>query len=277
MEKSPRLIDVVVLQFDVILGQIDTNIQTVRRMMAGVKADVVVLPELCFSGYALPDMAAWKAVSDEAAVTRMMDALKALAKQHDTVIVAGLSEWLDGALYNVAVIVDANGMIGKHQKINRTDNERFFTAGDTLAVHRALGLNIGMLVCFDSWFPEPFRILSLLKADLICLPANFGGPWTLDVVKVRALENGVPLILANRIGTETLDGEPATFRGHSLIVDSGGNVLAAAGSEETVLKATIPIHAGDRNRCIISQDMAAERARYHPFVRYTTTPAKKHQ
>ena len=272
MEKSTRIIDVAVLQFDVIAGDIKANIDTVTRLMEDIQADLVVLPELCFSGYALPDLAAWQNVSDAAARKAILSSLTKLAIAHNCLIVAGLSEWVDNKLYNTAVLVGAEGLIGQHRKMNRTDNEQHFTAGETLAVHKADNLCLGLPICFDSWFPESCRILAMQGAEIFCIPANFGGAWTLDVAKVRALENGIPVVLANRIGTEIIAGELATFRGHSLIIDSEGNVLAAAGGEETVLHARVALNPADRDRAIICQNMAKEKARYHRYIQYHPNP-----
>ena len=96
------------------------------------------------------------------------------------------------------------------------------------------GVVVGVVICFESWFPEACRALVLQGAKLLCSPANFGGPQSLAIGRARAIENNVFLVTANRIGTETLEGFEAYFRGESQIIGPMGELLARAQDQEVV-------------------------------------------
>jgi hypothetical protein len=101
-----------------------------------------------------------------------------------------------------------------------------------------VGCGFGVLTCFDLWMPEAARLLVRQGAQLLCCPANYGGPWTTQLARMRAMENATPLICANRTGVEMYAGVEATFRGESQIVGPMGEVWTSA-TEETALGLSI--------------------------------------
>jgi len=250
-------------QYDVKNGDINANLKTVKRLLKNLDADIVVLPELAFTGYAFASKEALRPYTIPAIQTRIIEEMTSIARQYNLVIVAGMAETEQNHLYNSAFIIDKTGLVGKHHKINLTDNEQMFTPGDSLEVYDVKGIKLGVTICFDTWFPEAFRKLADKGAELICAPSNFGGPWTIDVVKVRALENAIPVVMCNRIGLEIIAGEPAEFCGHSEIIDHQGNILIQAQDEETVGVVAIEPKDADRNTSLICKNMLLERSRYN--------------
>jgi predicted amidohydrolase len=107
---------------------------------------------------------------------------------------------------------------------------------------------VGLMICFDWIFPEAARSLALLGADLIAHPSNLVLPYCHAAMVTRALENGVFVATANRVGTESRAGRSLTFTGGSRVIDPRGRVLGAAGTatEETLVVDLDPAAARDK-------------------------------
>jgi len=172
-------------------------------------------------------------------------------------------------LYNSAIVIGPEGYIGKHRKVNISKNEKIFDRGKYFEIFKIGSVKIGIVICFESWFPESIRILALQGAQIICCPMNFGGPWTPNVIKVRSLENKVFTIMANRVGEEWIDSEEAKFRGESQIVDYGGNVLAQVAKEECIRTVDINPEKVKKKDNIVCEDMEYEMGLYREYVKYT--------
>ncbi len=202
------------------------------------------------------------------------DVMQKLAKELDVVIVVPLFEKQARGVYrNSAAIIDADGsLLGVYRKMHIPDdplfNEKYyFIPGDSAHDDRidkigeiakqASGFrvwhtkyaNIGVLICWDQWYPEAARITSLLGADILFYPTAIGwhpaekssfGAAQVDawrtIQRSHAIANGVYVASPNRIGHED---EPGTdgieFFGHSFIADPFGRILTSAETEETVL------------------------------------------
>ena len=249
-------------QYAVKHGDIDHNIDTVKTMLKDIDADLIVLPELAFTGYYFETKEALVALSDIDNQTKIVNALKHIATRENLTLFAGMSEVVGNRLYNSVFVINHTGIIGKHRKINLTENETIFDPGDRLELVALDHIKVGISICFETWFPESFRILSDLGADLIVAPSNFGGPWTIDVIKVRALENCMPVIMCNRIGEEIIQGENSAFCGHSEIIDHHGNLLVQATNHPTVDIIDFDFKAPNRNHSLISKSMRFERQKY---------------
>ena len=249
-------------QYDVRYKDIEQNLQVIETLLRDVKADIMVLPELALTGYYFEEKASLMSLSKEAINLNVIERLRKLADARKMTLVIGLSEIEEESLYNTVYVIDQRGVVGKHRKINLTNNETIFTRGETVEVINVNGIKLGIAICFETWFPEMFRLLVNKAADLIVCPSNFGGPWTLDVVKVRALENSIPVVLCNRLGAETIEGVLEYFRGESQIIDGYGNCLIKAGSENYVGTFELDLNAFSRNRSLISDCMVVEQARY---------------
>lgn len=255
-------------QLNVVHSDIESNIARIAQLLENVSADLIVLPELCVSGYYFSSKSDLMRLSSNDNFVRVVGAFTEVAANHSVHLVAGISEVDNDDIYNSALLVGPEGIIGRHRKINLTRNEQMFSRGKDLEVFSIGDVKIGILICFDSWFPESFRILSLKGAQVVCCPSNFGGPWTLDVMKVRSLENKVFTVMCNRIGYEVVDDEEAHFRGESQIIDTGGNVLRKANSDEGIRIHTINPEEARTKDNIICNDLAREASLYSEYVSY---------
>ena len=194
-------------------------------------ADLLVLPELCNSGYnfASPEQA-W-ATSEAITSSLFLQYLEFQCQQRNFHIVSGFNEREGDRLYNSAILVGPQGTIGRYRKLHLFMNEKdFFEPGDVgLPVFEIGRVRVGMLVCFDWLFPEVWRVLALKGADLVCHPSNLVLPGLAQqAVPIHALTNRIYVVTANRIGTEA----NLTFTGLSTIADPKGEILLQASSSE---------------------------------------------
>jgi predicted amidohydrolase len=107
-------------------------------------------------------------------------------------------------MFNSALLADARGLIGVYRKTHLFEDEKdFFSPGDTgFRVWDAAGAKIGVMICFDWFFPEAARTLAVRGAEIIAHPANLVLPYCPDSMPVRCLENAVFAITCNRWGEE---------------------------------------------------------------------------
>jgi len=256
-------------QFDVVHSNIEANLKKIAGLLKDTEADLIVLPELCFSGYSFPSKKAVFPFANNSAQKKIFNKLSIISKTKGIYLIAGMAEKEGDRLYNSAIVIGPEGYVGKHRKINISKNEKIFDRGKFFEIFKIGNVKIGIAICFESWFPESMRILMLQGAQIICCPTNFGGPWTLDVMKVRSLENKVFTIMANRIGKELVDSEKAKFRGESQIIDYGGNVLVRAAEEECVRIVNINPEETKKKDNIVCEDMEYEMGLYKEYVKYT--------
>jgi N-carbamoylputrescine amidase len=156
-----------------------------------------------------------------------------------------LVERADDKLFDTSVLIGPNGFIGKYRKTHLWNNEKiYFSEGDIgFPVFNTDIGKLGMLICWNTWFPEAFRILALQGDELICTLNNWvytPGPLFDESGKCMAVyhtmsaaqSNGVFIAASNRIGEE----RNATFLGNSVIVGPNGWPIKQAGiTEETLL------------------------------------------
>ena len=218
-------------QYEVIYGDWEANARIVREAVGGLRGPgVLVLPELAFSGYDFPSQDALARLAEpfEGGPTREL--LTTLAAQTGLVLVAGYAEREVGALYNSAMAVSPDGLARNYRKLHLFNRETtLFDKGNLppRAFDTPFG-RIGMMVCFDWFFPEVMRCLALDGALLIAHPSNLVLPWCQRAMFTRCLENRVYSITANRIGTETLAGRSLTFTGASQVMSTKGETLIHA-------------------------------------------------
>lgn len=216
-------------------GAVESNVEKAVKSIAGLDAELVVLPELFSTGYQFRSRKELLDLAEEVpggfAVRRLIDA----AKSKGAYIVAGLAEREGKRAYNSAVLVGPRGHIGTYRKAHLFwDEKRIFTKGDTpFAVYKAGKARVGMMVCFDWLFPEAARTLALLGADIICHPSNLVLPYCPAAMITRSIENRVFTITANRVGVEKrVEGKSLRFIGTSQVTSPGGEVLVRAGRRQ---------------------------------------------
>ena len=220
------------IQLAPVLGDVQATIRKIDSLIHHCKiADILVLPELCNSGYNFNSyQQAWE-TSEELESSIFVQYLKSKCKQFNLFIVAGFNERHNELLYNSAILIGPKGYIGKYRKLHLFMNEKdYFKPGDVGLPVFDIGLcKIGMLVCFDWIFPEVWRILALKGAEIICHPSNLILPgFAQKAVPIHALTNRVYIVTANRIGTE---GD-LSFTGLSTIADPKGEILVQASQAE---------------------------------------------
>lgn len=222
------------LQTFPIFGKKTENLDNAILMVKELNADLVVLPELFNTGYQFTSKAEAVALAEMIPEGQTTRALINLAKEKQLYIVAGLAERENEHCYNSAVLVGPRGFIGCYRKLHLFYNEKqWFEPGNgELAVYDIGQARIGIMICFDWFFPEVTRYLALKGADIICHPANLVLPYCPQAMITRCIENGVFAITANRIGTERRSEDAITFIGTSQILGTKGEVLCRAASDQ---------------------------------------------
>jgi predicted amidohydrolase len=161
-----------------------------------------------------------------------------LSKITGSFIAAGLPEKDGNRYFNSAVLTGPEGFLGTYRKTHLFFEETlFFSPGDTgfKVWDTTLG-RIGLMICFDWFYPESMRTLALAGAEIVAHPSNLVLPFCPDSMPVRCLENRVFAITANRIGTEQRNGKkPLTFIGKSEIVSPSGVILVRAPEDKDAL------------------------------------------
>ncbi len=227
------------LQMNVIKDDKASNLDTVQRLIIS-PVDLVVLPELFSTGYFFDSGDKLMEIAEEIPNGYTTDRLTEIAKAANCHLVGAIVEKEEGKLYITAVLAGPNGYVGKQRKRHLTDHEtKYFTPGDSSEVFNILDCRVGMLICFEGWFPESSRELTVRGAQIICHSMLTCQQKTMDIMRVRAIENKVFMVVANSISTEMFDNNSITFRGDSRVIDFNGNILINAGKEEKLISAEV--------------------------------------
>ncbi len=204
------------------------NIQSCLNLMDTLDADLWVLPEFFASGYNFKTKkeAAFCAEKADGPLSKI---LQAYAAKNDCAIVAGFPEKAGAKLYNSALFATA----AKTRVYRKTHvfggEKKFFSPGDTgFWTENVKGVSVGVMICFDWFFPESARTLALKGAQVIAHPANLVLPWCPEGMKIRSLENRVFSATADRIGSE----RGLSFIGQSQIVTPNGSLAVRLGHDE---------------------------------------------
>lgn len=233
-------------------GKVAENLDRVVSVLDDAGADLMVLPELCVTGYQFVSreeaLELAEPVPDGVTTRRLID----VAKRKRMVIVAGLPERARGDCYNSAVVVGPQGMIGCYRKTHLFFEETIlFSPGDTGFQVWDIGpARIGVMICFDWYYPEAARTLALKGADIICHPSNLVLPNCPDSMPVRCLENRVFAVTSNRTGSEARGGKDRlTYIGNSEVVNPRGTILhrAPRDQEEVWIADIDPAEARDKS------------------------------
>ena len=250
-------------QFSPIRCDVSANVAAIEHLLQGVDADLLVLPELANSGYLYDSPEALLPFSEPGDGSGpFLSALQRLAGRTGGVIVAGFSERAPEGLYNSAAAVGAAGVIQVYRKTHLFAGEKLlFLPGDSgFHVFDHGGARIGMMVCFDWFFPESARTLALRGAQIIAHPSNLVLPYCQTAMFARCLENRVFAVTTNRYGTEDLGGKRLTFTGASQIMTPRGERLGQAPIEgDCVVVVEIDPAAADDKRVTAANDLFADR------------------
>ena len=216
------------VQFKPERKKVRANVKKLTHLLAGITADLIVLPELSNSGYLYDSTDALLPYSDpQDGSGEFLSSLRGLADQSGGVIVAGYAERDGSHLYNSAAAISSDGVIANYRKTHLFSKEKsLFEPGNSgFLVFDWRQVKIGMMICFDWIFPESARTLALSGAQIIAHPANLILPYCQDAMITRSIENKVFTITANRIDTERLQNKTLYFTGQSQMTAPDGEIL----------------------------------------------------
>ncbi len=238
------------------------------REAAAAGAQIVCLQELFTSLYFCDEEDYDNFLLAEAVPGPSTEALQVVAKETGVVVIGSLFEKRAQGLYhNTTVVIDADGAyLGKYRKMHIPDDPAFyekfyFTPGDLgYKVFHTRFARIGVLICWDQWYPEAARITSLMGAEILFYPTAIGwstaqdlptneeqyGAWQ-TIQRSHAVANGVHVVSVNRTGMEQ-EGK-MKFWGGSFVANPFGRLLYQAPVEEEVVKVLdLDTDATDRYR-----------------------------
>jgi N-carbamoylputrescine amidase len=201
------------------------------------------------------------------------DAFCRLARKHRVVVIASLFEKRAAGLYhNTAVVIDADGsLLGLYRKMHIPDDplyyEKFYFAPGDLGFRawQTRYARIGVLICWDQWYPEAARLTAMQGAEILFYPTAIGWhpsekavlgsrqhqAWE-TIQRSHAVANGCYVAAVNRVGREvlsTVGGDGIEFWGQSFVAGTSGEILAKAGSaEETNLLVEVDLATVDTTR-----------------------------
>jgi predicted amidohydrolase/dienelactone hydrolase len=264
---------VAVAQLGLAVGAPDANLKAAADAVAeaaAAGARLVVLPELCDSGYVFADAGEARGLASTADGSPALREWRSLAAGHDLVVAGGFCELGgDGKLYNSAALVDASGTRAVYRKAHLWDAEKkVFAPGDGAppVVELPFG-RVGLMICYDLEFPEWVRLPALSGADLVAAPVN----WPADVVpappgerpdvvvkaQAAASVNGVFVAVADRCAAE----RGVRWVGGSVIMSPRGFPLAGPvlADRPAVLTAACDLRLARDKRISEANDLLADR------------------
>lgn len=239
-------------QMDVVLGEPQTNLETVRLMAAEAArrgSQVLVLPELWSTGYDLENAGNYATGLGEGIFAEVAE----MAVHHGLYILGSCLSLLSGdsagehngaGFGNTAALFSPRGkIVGAYSKIHLfrlMQEEQYLTAGNSLALLDSDWGKLGLAICYDLRFPELFRAYALGGARLVFLPSEWPHPrlahWQ-TLLRARAIENQLYVVACNRVGRS----KGTDFFGHSCIVDPWGQTIIEAGEEAMLVTCEIDL------------------------------------
>ena len=272
---STRTLPVALIQ-DIHHGDAEANLAAIETRVAEAArsgAKLVLLQELHNGAYFCQHESVSEFDLAEPIPGPSTERLGQLAKQHGVVLVSSLFERRAAGLYhNTAVVYETDGRIaGKYRKMHIPDDPGFyekfyFTPGDLgfEPIDTSVG-RLGVLVCWDQWYPEGARLMALAGAELLLYPTAIGwdpddepaekarqrDAWVLSH-RGHAVANGLPVLSCNRVGHEAspLGASGIDFWGNSHVLGPQGEFIAEAGAEPTTLLAEVDLQRSEHVRRI---------------------------
>jgi predicted amidohydrolase len=260
VKAEPKQWNVAICQIDVALGEPEANFETVSRVLheaitvtEGVqKPDLIILPEMWNTGYALTELAQLADVHGE----RTQSLIANFAKQQQVHVIAGsvAVKLSDETFVNRSYVWNREGeLISSYDKIHLfclMDEHLHLREGSAPGLVEIDGVNVGLMICYDIRFPELARKLALSGAKVMFVPAQWPNPrlhhWR-TLLQARAIENQMYVIACNRVGVS--DG--TSFFGHSMVIDPWGEVIHEGTEEAAVIRATLDLALVDEVRARI--------------------------
>jgi N-carbamoylputrescine amidase len=226
------VVKIACIQMEPIVGEKERNVRRSLELIEKAAANgarLVVLPELCNSGYVFNSREEAFALAEEVLTGPTCRGWGDAARKHGLHVVAGINERDGQTLYNAAVVIGPSGHVGTFRKVHLWNEENLFFEPGNLGfpVFRTPLGRIGTFICYDGWFPESFRLCALQGADIVCIPTNWvpipGQASQREAMAnilcmAAAHSNSLFVAAADRVGVER--GQP--FIGQSVIVSYTG-------------------------------------------------------
>jgi omega-amidase len=224
---SPKTFKAGIIQFDILLGNTDSNLETALKEIeaaAGQGAGLVLLPEMWSCGFDNSRL------HEHAGDTfRIIEKLSQKAIQHRMIIAGSMPELSGGNIYNTMYVIDVDGSIaGAYRKVHLfsiTGEDKFFSSGQKPVVCDTSIGPIGLMICYDLRFPELCRVLALKGAWAALVTAQWPferiSHWK-TLLQARAVENQMFVVAANRSGSDP----QLKYGGCSRVIAPFGNILA---------------------------------------------------
>ena len=239
------------------------------QVAAAAGADVICLPELFLSPYFCKSESHKYFDLAEAIPGQSTQVLEGLCAQLNVTVIASLFEKVaEGLFYNTTAVIDGKkGYIGKYRKMHIPDDPLFyekfyFTPGDLgYQVFSTPKANLGVLICWDQWYPEAARLTAMKGADILFYPTAIGylpsdveagwgnaqDSWE-TIQRSHAIANGCFVVSVNRVGYEALPADESpeldpgiTFWGNSFVAAPDGRILVKGDNTEQILYAEIDL------------------------------------
>jgi predicted amidohydrolase len=212
------------------LLRVEENVDRALRFLERCKADLMVLPELFNTGYNFRSRREVEKVAERIPSGYTSQKLLEISRDQSMTIVAGIAERRGTSFYNSAIVA-RRGRAFTYRKVHLFFREKkFFKSGNEFKVFG----DLGVMICFDWFFPESARTLMLNGAKIIAHPSNLVLPFCPHAMRTRCIENRIFAVTADRIGRE----RELKYIGRSEIVDTKGRILycASANREEAVVR-----------------------------------------
>lgn len=218
------------IQMNPKLLRVEKNVDRALRLLERARADLMVVPELFNTGYNFSNRNDVKKVAERIPGGYTSQKLLELSRDRNMTVVAGIAERRGTSFYNSALVA-RHGRAFTYRKVHLFFKEKkFFKPGNEFEVFG----DLGVMICFDWFFPEAARTLMLKGAKIIAHPSNLVLPFCPHAMRTRCIENRVFAVTADRIGRE----RDLKYIGRSEIVDTKGRILYCASSnrEEVVVR-----------------------------------------
>lgn len=258
--REEAAIRIACIQMEPIVGEKERNVAHSLDLISEAAdngAQLIVLPELANSGYVFESRGEAFTLAEPVPNGPTTEAWARIAAERGIWLVAGISERAGESLFNSAVLIGPEGHTGTFRKVHLWNEENlYFEPGDLgFPVFRTPFGRVGMFICYDSWFPESYRLCALQGADIVCVPTNWVPIPGQDpeqqamanvLVMASAHSNSVFVAAADRVGTER--GQP--FIGRSIIASYTGWPVAgpASANDEEILYADVNLADARRKR-----------------------------
>jgi len=236
MQRKSKLTKIAFCQYNVSFSNPEKNYLIVETLLQDISADIIVLPELFNSGYFFVNKNEVEALAEKMG-GETVRFLKGLSKKKNCFIYGGYPEKADEGIYNSSAFIGYDGTEIYYRKAHLFfEEKKFFLPGNSPLKSHAIKLKngntvkVGLMICFDWFFPETARTLALDGAQILLHCANLVMPYCPDAMVTRCLENRVFSVTCNRIGSEVRECKSLTYIGRSRIISPAGEVLGEADS-----------------------------------------------